>query len=75
MPITAPNLMPTLIHTPMQPLVQTLTILVHKSHTTSLMNRTHNTSVGAKGFYTSGNNGVKWTYLFMHKSVVEVIKC
>jgi hypothetical protein len=73
MPIAAFNLMPTPIHTPMQPLVQTPTILVHKSHTTSSVNRTCNTSVGAKGSCTSGNNGVKWTYSFLHKNVVEVM--
>jgi hypothetical protein len=53
MPIVAPNLIPTPIHTPMQPLVQTPTIEVHKSHTTSLVNRTRNISVGAKGSCTS----------------------
>jgi hypothetical protein len=73
MPIAALNLMHTPIHTPMQPLIQTPTILVHKSHTISSMNRTCNTSVGAKESCTSGNNGVKWTYSFLHKSVVEVM--
>jgi hypothetical protein len=74
MPIVAPNLMPTPIHTPMQHLVQTPIIEVHKSHTTSLVNIIHNISVGAKGSCTSGNNGVKWAYSFLHKSVVEAME-
>ncbi len=66
--------MPTPIHTPMQPLIQTPTILVHKSHTISLVNKIRNTSASAKGSCTSGNNGVNWAYSFLHKSVVEVME-
>ncbi len=74
MPIATPNLMPTPIYTPMQPLIQIPTILVHKFYTTSLVNKTCNTSASVKGSCTSGNNGVKWTYSFLHKSVVEVME-